>query len=122
MTAGSPEAERRALLERMHASRAVWRSRLMLAELAARDTGAFPRSRTFRFLTQHPYAAAASGLVAIRSILPKGSLTRVARGGAALAAGVFGSKTAKLVLRQLLPPMMSMLRSRRRARPHPGHT
>jgi hypothetical protein len=121
MTAGSPEAERRALLERMHASRAVWRSRLTLTELAARDTGAFPRSRTFRFLTKHPYAAA-SGLLAMGSILPKGSLTRVARGGAALAAGVFGSKTGKLVLRQLLPPMMSLLRSRRRARPHPGHT
>jgi len=56
------EDEKKALLERMHASRKAYRSRFAPAEeeYPVKDAQAFPRSHTFRFLTRHPYSAALS--------------------------------------------------------------
>jgi len=56
------EDEKKALLERMHASRKAYRSRFTPAEeeYPVKDAQAFPRSHTFRFLTRHPYSAALS--------------------------------------------------------------
>ena len=48
----SLEEEKRALLERMHASRSAYRSRFMHADENhhPNDAQAFPRSYTFKFL------------------------------------------------------------------------
>jgi hypothetical protein len=60
------EDEKKALLERMHASRKAYRSRFVHPEdeHPVKDVQAFPRSHTFKFLTRHPYSAALSLLAA----------------------------------------------------------
>ncbi|MGH8684004.1 MAG: hypothetical protein ACREUM_01495 [Nitrosospira sp.] len=108
----SLEEEKKALLERMHASRSAYRSRFMHADEGPRahDAHAFPRSHTFKFLTRHPYSAAI-GLMAALAIVPRGSLSKAVKGGVAVTAGVLGSKTRALMMRQLLPSMVHLLRS-----------
>jgi len=56
----SLEEEKKMLLERMHASRSAYRSRFIHAteDSPPPEAHAFPRSYTFKFLTQHPYSAA----------------------------------------------------------------
>jgi hypothetical protein len=55
------EDEKRALLERMRASRNAYRSRFLHADEDHHvDTHSFPRSHTFKFLTRHPYSAVLS--------------------------------------------------------------
>lgn len=55
------EDEKRALLERMRASRSAYRSRFIHADEDHHvDTRSFPRSHTFKFLTRHPYSAVLS--------------------------------------------------------------
>jgi hypothetical protein len=55
------EDEKKALLERMRASRNAYRSRFIHAnENHHVDTQSFPRSHTFKFLTRHPYSAVLS--------------------------------------------------------------
>ncbi|SCY79242.1 hypothetical protein SAMN05216420_1201, partial [Nitrosospira sp. Nl5] len=106
---------------RMHASRSAYRSRFGHADEdhdadVAHDAHAhahpFPRSHTFRFLTRHPYSIAI-GLVAALAVVPRGSLSKAAKGGIALTAGVLGSKTKALIMRQVLPSMGYLLRSHR---------
>ncbi|MDQ3185524.1 MAG: hypothetical protein M3Q16_03485 [Pseudomonadota bacterium] len=109
----SLEDEKKTLLERMHASRSAYRSQFMHADEDHRlvhDSYAFPRSRTFKFLTRHPYSAAA-GVLATLALVPRGTLSKVAKGSVALTAGVLGSKAKALVVRQLLPSMVHLLRS-----------
>jgi len=67
------EDEKKALLERMRASRNAYRSRFVHADEDhhAKDTQAFPRSHTFRFLTRHPYSAAISLLAAGKRLMFK---------------------------------------------------
>ncbi len=109
------EDEKKALLERMHATRAAYRSRFVPAdeEHPAEDLQAFPRSHTFRFLTRHPYSAALSVLATL-AVVPRGSLSKAVKGGAAVTAGVLGRNTRILIVRQLLPTMVHLLRSYKR--------
>ncbi|MDN5881009.1 MAG: hypothetical protein L0H37_01425 [Nitrosospira sp.] len=127
----SLEEEKRALLERMHASRRNFRSRFVDedededAHDHADDADAFPRSHTFKFLTRHPYSSAAIGLLATLAVLPRGSLSRAVKGGAAIAVAVLGSQARALMMRQLLPSMMHLLKSHKprlhKHRPYPSN-
>ncbi len=108
------ENEKKALLERMHASRSTYRSRFIHADEDHHvDTQSFPRSHTFKFLTHHPYSAA-MGLLATLAVVPRRSLSKAAKGGAAVTAGILGRKTRTLMMRQLLPAMVLLLRSHKR--------
>ncbi len=109
------EDEKKALLERMHATRKAYRSRFVPADEDhhAKDAQAFPRSHTFRFLTRHPYSAALS-LLATLAVVPRGSLNTAVKGGAAVTAGILGRNTRILIVRQLLPAMVHLLRSYKR--------
>lgn len=109
------EDEKKALLERMHASRKAYRARFVPADEAypVKDAQAFPRSHTFRFLTRHPYSAALS-LMATLAVVPRRSLNKAVKGGAALTAGILGRKTRILMVRHLLPAMVHLLRSHKR--------
>ncbi|KIO50240.1 hypothetical protein [Nitrosospira sp. NpAV] len=109
----SLEDEKKALLDRMHASRDAYRSRFSHMEeedVPADALHVFPRSHTFKFLTRHPYSAAL-GLVAVLAIMPRGSLRRATRTGAAVTAGLLGGKAKTLMIRQVLPSVVHLLRS-----------
>jgi len=112
----SLEEEKKMLLERMHASRSAYRSRFIHAaeDSPPPEAHAFPRSHTFKFLTQHPYSAAL-GLVAAWAVMPRHSLSRAAKGGAAVTAGILGRKTRTLIVRHLLPVMVHMIRTHKRS-------
>ena len=108
------EDEKRALLERMRASRNAYRSRFIHADEDHHvDTHSFPRSHTFKFLTRHPYSAAL-GLLATLAVVPRRSLNKAVKGGAAVTTGILGRKTRTLMVRQLLPAMVYLLRSHKR--------
>ena len=119
------EEERRALLERMRASRANYRSRFPdepgsqaqpqrqhLHAPSPPNEHAFPRSHTFRLITRHPYvtALAASALIAA---IPGGAVKKAVKGGAVLTAGMIGSQARILMARELLPSMIHLIRSRK---------
>lgn len=108
----SLEDEKKVLLDRMHASRDAYRSKFSHAEedVPADALHAFPRSHTFNFLTRHPYSAAL-GLVAVLAIMPRGSLRRATRTGTAVTAGLLGGKAKTLMIRQVLPSVVHLLRS-----------
>jgi hypothetical protein len=117
------EEERRALLARMQASREVYRSRFpSKTHTEIQDPHvpppltrepAFPRSHTFRFIGQHPYAAAvvASALIAA---IPGGAVKKAVKGGAVFAAGIIGSQARTLLVRELLPSIIHLTCSSRR--------
>ncbi|PTR13467.1 MULTISPECIES: hypothetical protein [unclassified Nitrosospira] len=107
------EQERNALLERMHASRNNYRSELVYTEEPRQTVtvDAFPRSQTFKFIARHPYSASL-GLLAALAFLPRKPLRRAVKGGIALAAGMLGSSAKTLVMRQVLPSVVSSLKSR----------
>ena len=111
------EEERNALLERMHASRHSYRSELVHVEEPEHTTavGAFPRSRTFKFIARHPYYASL-GLLAALSVIPRKPLGRAVKGGIALTAGMLGNRAKDMMVRQLLPSAVHWLRSRNRVR------
>jgi hypothetical protein len=110
------ENERRALLERMNASREDYRSRFVHTEdehhPAVRPTDVFPRSRTFKFIARHPYYASL-GLLAAMSAVPSRSLSKAVKGGVAVTAGILGSSARTLLVRQVLPSMIRSFRSAR---------
>jgi hypothetical protein len=108
----SLEDEKKALLDRMHASRNAYRSMFSHADedVPADVSHAFPRSHTFKFLTRHPYSAAV-GLAAVLAIMPRGSLRRATRTGAAATAGLLGGKAKTLMIRQVLPSIVHLIRS-----------
>lgn len=61
------EDEKKALLERMRASRNAYRSRFIHADEDHHvDTQSFPRSHTFKFLTRHTYSAVLSWPAVVR--------------------------------------------------------
>lgn len=111
------EGEKKALLERMRASRRYYRSVLIPEDEHLADdsdhTQAFPRSHTFKFLTQHPYSASLGLLVAL-SMMPRGRLNRAVKGGLALTAGLLGSGARAVMMRQVLPSMIRSFGSRKR--------
>jgi hypothetical protein len=109
------ENERQALLERMSESRKDLRGRFVHKEedegtLSGIDV--FPRSHTFKFITRHPYYTSV-GLLAALTALPSGSLSKAVKGGVALTPGMLGSTARSLVMRQVLPSMLTSFRSRR---------
>jgi hypothetical protein len=112
------EGERKALLERMRASRRYYRSVFIPEdEHPAVDpdrSPAFPRSHTFKFLTRHPYSTSL-GLVVALSMMPRGRLNRAVKGGLALTAGILGSGARALMMRQVLPSMIRSFGSRKRS-------
>lgn len=108
------EYERRALLERMSASRRDYRARFLDEDEHLQAAGdVFPRSRTFRFIARHPYYTSV-GLFAALSALPSKSLSKAVKGGIALSAGVLGSSARALMMREVLPSVIQSFRSRRR--------
>ncbi len=113
----SLEYEKKALLERMHASRREYRSRYGHEDEDARvqTTGddVFPRSRTFRFIARHPYSISL-GLLAVLAAVPSRSLSKAVKSGIALSSGVLGSSARTLVMREVLPAVIRPLNSRRR--------
>lgn len=108
----SLEDEKKVLLDRMHASRDAYRSTFSHPDenVPTHTLHAFPRSHTFKFLTRHPYSAAL-GLVAVLAITPRGSLRRATRTGATVTAGLLGGNARTLMIRQVLPSMVHLLRS-----------
>jgi hypothetical protein len=108
------EDEQKALLERMDASRRNYRSRFIHEheDEQVHDTHAFPRSHTFKFITRHPYYV--SGALLALSLVSRGRLNKAVKGGVALTAGMLGSSARTLIMRQVLPSMISSLRSRNR--------
>ncbi|MBA4141629.1 MAG: hypothetical protein H0X43_01200 [Nitrosospira sp.] len=120
----SLEDERKALLERMSASRQNYRFRLIPARDEENQHGTgnvyrdgkgdkFPRSRTFKFVTRHPYYTSLA-LLGVLSAFPSRSLSRAMKGGIALTAGILGSSARTLLVRQVLPSMVRSFRSRKR--------
>ena len=111
------EDERKALLERMRASRRYYRLVFIPEdEHPAGDsdhTQAFPRSHTFKFLTRHPYSTSLGLLVAL-SMMPRGRLNRAVKGGLAVTAGILGSGARALMVRQVLPSVIRSFGSRKR--------
>ena len=109
------EDEQKALLERMDASRRNYRSRFVHEheDEQVHDTHAFPRSHTFKFITRHPYYFSLGTLAAL-SLVSHGRLNKAMKGGVALTAGMLGSSARTLIMRQVLPSMISSLRSRNR--------
>ncbi|HEX8874669.1 MAG TPA: hypothetical protein VF780_08575 [Nitrosospira sp.] len=109
------EDERKAILERMSASRENYR--LMFTHddnrRQANDTHAFPRSHTFKFLTRHPYYAALAALTVV-AVMPRGSLKKTVKGGAAVTAGVLGNRMKTIMMRNVLPTAVYLLRSNKR--------
>lgn len=108
------EDEQKALLERMNASRRNYRSMFVHEHENEKvhDTHAFPRSHTFKFITRHPYYV--SGALAALSLVSRGRLSRAVKGSVALTAGILGSSARTLMMRQVLPSVISSLRSRNR--------
>src|SRR5688500_8109021 len=109
------EDERKALLDRMSASRKYYRSKFVHTEderHPAVSTDVFPRSRTFKFIARHPYYTSL-GLLAAMSAVPSKSLSRAVKGGIAVTAGILGSSARTLLVHQVLPSMMRSARSRR---------
>lgn len=118
----SLEEERKAILERMSASRRNYR--LMFAHEdsheQANHTHTFPRSHTFKLLTRHPYYVSLAALAAV-AIMPRGSLKKAVKGSAAVTAGILSSETKTSMMRRVLPPMIRLLRSnKRQGRQSPG--
>ena len=108
----SLEDEKKILLDRMHASRDAYLSTFNHPDenIPADTLDAFPRSHTFKFLTRHPYSAAL-GLLAVLAVMPRDSLRRAASGGAGITAGLLGNKARILMMRQVLPSVVHLLRS-----------
>ena len=106
------EDEQKALLERMDASRRNYRSRFVHEheDEQVHDTHAFPRSHTFKFIMRHPYYV--SGALVALSLVSRGGLNKAVKGGVALTAGMLGSSARTLIMRQVLPSVISSLRSR----------
>jgi hypothetical protein len=109
----SLEEEKKALLERMHASRRAYRARFVHEEEHSPEEQAFPRSHTFKFLTRHP-CTAALGVLATLAVVPRRALGRAVKGGAAVAAAALGRQTKTLMVRQLLPAVAHWVRSGKR--------
>lgn len=115
----SLEYEKKALLERMHASRSEYRSRYGHEDEdedeRTQSTGddVFPRSRTFRFIARHPYSLSL-GLLAVLAAMPSRSLSKAVKSGIALSSGVLGSSARTLVMREVLPVVIRSMNSRRR--------
>ena len=83
----SLEEERKAILERMDASRRSLRQMLSDEEEHKHPFAAntFPRSHTFKFLIRHPYLVGLA-VVAVVAALPRGLLKKAAKGSAAVTA------------------------------------
>lgn len=110
----SLEDERRAILERMSASRESYRRRFAHEDKheheRADEAHAFPRSHTFKFITRHPYYTALTALAAV-AMLPKGSVRKAVKGSAAVTAGILSSRTKTSLITRVLPSMIRMIRS-----------
>ena len=117
----SLEDERKAILERMSASRrkAIGIcSPMRISHEHANEAHAFPRSHTFKFLIRHPYSATLVALAAV-AVLPRGSVRKAVKGSAAIAAGmagILGSRTKTSMITRILPPVIRLLRSNKRRR------
>ena len=111
----SLEYEKKALLERMNATRREYRSRYGHEDERTQATGddVFPRSRTFRFIARHPYSISL-GLLAELSAVPSRSLSKAVKSGIALSSGMLGSSARTLVMREVLPAVIRSLTSRHR--------
>jgi hypothetical protein len=114
----SLEDERKAILERMSASRRNYRNMFALEDSQehANEARAFPRSHTFKFITHHPYFASLAAL-AVVAILPRGSVKKAVKGSAAITtgiAGILGSPTRTSIITHVLPPVIRLLRSSKR--------
>jgi hypothetical protein len=119
----SLEDERKAILERMSASRRNYRNMFALEdsqehahEAHANEAHAFPRSHTFKFITRHPYFAALGALAAVAA-LPRGSVKKAVKSSAAVTAsiaGILGSPTRTSIITHVLPPVIRLLRSSKR--------
>jgi hypothetical protein len=108
----SLEEERKAILERMDASRRSLRQMLSDEEEHKRPFAAntFPRSHTFKFLTRHPYLVGLA-VVAVVAALPRGSLKKAAKGSAAVTAGMLRHQMKASVINRILPSMLHLMRS-----------
>lgn len=113
----SLEYEKKALLERMNATRREYRSRYghedERTEATDTDDDVFPRSRTFRFIARHPYSISL-GLLVVLSAVPSRSLSKAVKSGIALSSGVLGSSARTLLMREVLPAVIRSLNSRGR--------
>jgi len=111
----SLEYEKKALLERMNATRREYRSRYGHEDERTQATGddVFPRSRTFRFIARHPYSISL-GLLAVLAAVPSRSLSKAVKSGIALSSGMLGSSAKTLVMHEVLPAVIRSLNSRGR--------
>ena len=89
----SPEADKKALLAKMQASRATYAARFLRSDSKnfGNQPQIFPRSHFFRTLTQHPYLSviATIGLVALG---PRRAISFVAKSGILFAGKMWQSR------------------------------
>ena len=89
----SPEADKKALLAKMQASRATYAARFLRSDSKNFDSQPqmFPRSHFFRTLTHHPYLSviATIGLVALG---PRRAISFVAKSGILFAGKLWRSQ------------------------------
>jgi hypothetical protein len=113
----SLEDERRAILERMSASRESYRNMFAHEDKheheRADEALSFPRSHTFKFITRHPYYTSLAALAAV-GMLPKGSVKKAVKGSAAVTAGILSSRTKTSLITRVLPSMIRVMRSGKR--------
>ncbi|MEO8991403.1 MAG: hypothetical protein ABI284_03115, partial [Nitrosospira sp.] len=81
------EAEQKALLERMDASRKNYRTMFAHEDEHGQvhDTQTFPRSHTFKFVMRHPYYV--SGALVALSLVSRVRLNKAVKGSIAITAG-----------------------------------
>lgn len=113
----SLEDERRAILERMSASRETYRNMFARKESHEHErvdeAHVFPRSHTFKLITRHPYYSTLAALAAV-ALLPRGSVKKAVKGSAAVTAGILSSRTKTSLVTRVLPSVIHLLRSNKR--------
>ncbi|RFC35909.1 MAG: hypothetical protein DID92_2727743831 [Candidatus Nitrotoga sp. SPKER] len=111
----SLEEQRKILLDRMEESRRNYRNNFIqqfssteISTAVSGNSGAFPRSHTFKLLTQHPYLI---GVVLIAALaVSRGSLRNVLKKNLACTKNMLISKVKMLVVPAIIRLFRSYIR------------
>ena len=108
----SLEEQKKILLDRMEENRRNYQNNLIqqlsVAEglaVESSNSGGFPRSHTFKFLTHHPYLIGIALIAALA--VSRGSLRNILKKNLAFGAGILTSKVKMLIV----PVIIRLFRS-----------